>query len=158
MVNVILRQALRDRICFLNGRQFQSRQLLSGQTYTLRYLLNFHHDIAATGDYWVDAKYTGSPVTIGETHTSVVETHARIVFHVGAEPVAAGERKPWLDQLKSRKSQEERQEAAKTLASLVPSSLEETLLGFGDIEEFRNIANQRPTEQGGDAASLSMLR
>ena len=129
---------LRDRLCVLNG-QFQSVQLLPGQAYTLRYLLNFQHDIAATGDYPVDAKYTGSPMTIGETRTSVEETHASIAFHVGADTVASSEWKPWLDQLKSVK-REARLEAAKTLASLAPPSLEETLLGFADIEEFRRYS------------------
>lgn len=127
------RSLSRDSGCALNGGQFESRQLLSGQTYTLRYLLNFHHDIAAPGDYWVEAKYAGSPIGVNAT---VVKTEAKIDFHVGTEALAAGDWKPWLDQLKSRKS-EERQEAAKTLASVAPPSLEEILLGFGDSEEFR---------------------
>ena len=128
----------RDSFCSLNG-QFQTRQLLSGQTYTMRILLNFHHDIAASGDYRVDATYNGSPITFGAPSTTIAVTQARLAFRVGAEPVASSEWKPWLDQLKSRKT-EERQEAAKTLASLAPPSLEETLLGFADSEEFRRYS------------------
>lgn len=130
-----LRPTSRDDVCRLNG-QFETLQVKPGQAHTLRYLLNFDHDIAAPGDYEVDAQYNGSPLSIGETHTTVVKTEAKIDFHVGTEALAAGDWKPWLDQLESRKS-EERQEAAKTLASVAPPSLEEILLGFGDSEEFR---------------------
>jgi hypothetical protein len=128
----------RDSICSLNG-QFRNLQLLSGQTHTLRFLLNFHHEIDATGDYWVDAKYNGSPITFGETQTTVGETHARLAFRVGAEPITSSEWKPWVEQLQSPES-EERQEAAKTLASLAPPSLEEILLGFANSAEFRKYS------------------
>ena len=128
----------KDSVCSLDG-QFRNLQLLSGQTYTLRFLLNFHHEIDATGDYWVDAKYNGSPITFGETHTTVGETHARLAFRVGAEPITSSEWKPWVEQLQSPES-EERQEAAKTLASLAPPSLEEMLLGFANRAEFRKYS------------------
>ncbi len=129
----------RDSMCVLNGGQFQNVQLQPGQAYTLRYLLNFNHEINAPGDYRVDAKYDGPPITFAGTHTTIVKTQARLAFRVDAAPIPSSEWKPWLDQLKSRKS-EERQEAAKTLASLAPPSLEETLLGFADSEEFRRYS------------------
>jgi hypothetical protein len=128
----------RDEVCSLDG-QFQNLHLLSGQTHTLRFLLNFHHEIDAPGDYWVDAKYNGSPITSAETHTTVGETHARLAFRVGAEPITSSEWKPWVEQLQSPES-EERQEAAKTLASLAPPSLEEILLGFANSAEFRKYS------------------
>jgi hypothetical protein len=121
----------RDSSCALDG-QFRNRQLLSGQAYTMRFLLNFNRDIGAAGGYWVDAQYNGISNAIGGTH-------ARLTFRVGAEPITSSEWKRWLEQLQSPEL-EERLEAARTLASLAPPSLEETLLGFANSAEFRKYS------------------
>jgi hypothetical protein len=129
----------RDSMCSLNG-QFRTRQLLSGQTFTMRVLLNFNHDIDATGDYWVDAKYHGAPIKYNDgIPTAIGGAQARLAFRIDRGSIPPTAWKPWLEQLQSPEL-EDRQEAAKTLASVAPPSLEETLLGFANSAEFRKYS------------------
>lgn len=121
----------RDNACVYNG-PIRTQKLPPGQTYIARFLLNFHHDISATGDYWIDAKYNS-------VSDATEEGHARLEFHIAAESITSSEWKPWLEQLHSPEL-EERREAARTLASLAPLDLEETLLGFANSPELRQYA------------------
>lgn len=121
----------RDTLCDYNG-PIRNRQLLPGQRYTVRFLLNADHDISATGDYWVDAKYSGLANSSGGTQR-------RLAFRIGAESISSSEWKRWLEQLQAPEVKE-RQEAAKTLAALAPPSLEEILLGFANVAEFRKYS------------------
>jgi hypothetical protein len=59
-----------------------------------------------------------------------------VSFRVKENPIAPSELQPWLDGLKSA-DRSKRFEAARTLGSIAPPSLEETLLGFINDPEFR---------------------
>jgi hypothetical protein len=124
--------SLGGQSCNVNGPLSRPQPLLPGQTYTGRFLLNFNQEINAPGEYRVDAKRNSGP-----NHTG--DVHAKLRFRVDVKAVAPGTFKPWVDQLKSI-DQEKRMEAARTLASVAPASLEETLLGFADNPEFRRYA------------------
>ena len=106
--------------------------MLPGGTYLGRFLLNLNHEISAPGEYWVDAKRNSGP-----NHTG--DVHAKLKFRVDVKAVAPDTFQPWVDQLTSI-DPEKRMEAARTLASVAPPSLEETLLGFADNPEFRGYA------------------
>ena len=124
--------SLGGQSCNGNDPLSRPQPLLPGQTYTGRFLLNFNQEINAPGEYWVDAKRNSGP-----NHTG--DVHAKLRFRVDVKAVVPGTFEPWVDQLKSI-DQEKRMEAARTLASVAPASLEETLLGFADNPEFRRYA------------------
>ena len=124
---------LRGQGCNYNGPPSHSKLLRPGESYTERFLLNFDHEINAPGDYWVEAKHSG----VGNRTVGVV--HIKLNFRVEENPIAPSELQSWLDSLKST-DRSTRFEAARTLASIAPPSLEETLLGFIDIPEFRRYA------------------
>jgi hypothetical protein len=107
--------------------------LRPGESYIERFLLNFDHEIGTPGDYWVQAKHSdlGNP-TAGDAH-------AKLNFRVEEDTIAPSELQPWLDSLRSD-DRSKRFEAARTLASIAPPSLEETLLGFINNREFRRYA------------------
>jgi len=107
--------------------------LRPGESYIERFLLNFDHEINIPGDYWVEAKHSG----LGNRTVGVV--HIKLNFRVEENTIAPSELQPWLDGLKST-DRSKRFEAARTLASIAPPSLEETLLGFINNPEFRGYA------------------
>jgi hypothetical protein len=117
--------------CVVNGLRIP-QPLLPGGTYIGRFLLNFNHEINVPGEYCVDAKRNSAP-----NHTG--DVHAKLKFRVDVKAVAPNTFQFWLDQLTSI-NREKRIEAARTLASVAPPSLEETLLGFADNPEFRRYA------------------
>ena len=101
-----------------------------GESYIERFLLNFDHKIDIPGDYWVEAKHSGPENrTVGVVHT-------KLNFRVEENIIAPSELQPWLDGLKWT-DRSKRFEAARTLASIAPPSLEEALLGFINNPEFR---------------------
>ena len=124
---------LGDRGCNYNGPPSQPRLLRPGESYIERFLLNFDHEINIPGDYWVEAKHSG----LGNRTVGVV--HTKLNFRVEEDPIASSELQPWLDGLKSA-DRSKRFEAARTLASIAPPSLEESLLGFTNNPEFRGYA------------------
>jgi hypothetical protein len=73
----------RDNACVYNG-PIRTQKLPAGQTYIARFLLNFHHDISATGDYWIDAKYNS-------VSDATEEGHARLEFLIDAESITSSD-------------------------------------------------------------------
>ena len=119
--------------CNYTGPPSQPRLLRPGESYIERFLLNFDHEINIPGDYWVEAKHSGlENRTVGVVHT-------KLNFRVEENTIAPSELQPWLDGLKSA-DRSKRFEAARTLASIAPPSLEETLLGFINNPEFTGYA------------------
>jgi hypothetical protein len=116
-----------DGFCSCDGQYSVPLELRAGEAYTERFLLNFGHEIGDPGDYWVEAVHFG-PVD-----------RTKLSFRVEGNTIAPTELQPWLDGLKSA-SWEKRTEAARTLASLAPPFLQETLLGFVENPEFRRYA------------------
>jgi HEAT repeat protein len=116
--------------CNYNGPLSQPRLLRPGESYIERFLLNFDHEINTPGDYWVEAKHSG----LGNPTEG--DAHAKLNFRVEDDTIAPSELQPWLDDLRSD-DRRKRFEAARTLASIAPPSLEETLLGFINDPEFR---------------------
>ena len=120
-----------DHGCSIDGQPPPLSPLLPGKSRIDRYLLNFHHEISTAGDYWVEAE-----------HVDILgRAHAKLYFRVDEDVPGfpLGNVQPWVDQLKST-DQEKPREAARTLASLAPPSLEGLLLTFADIPEFRGYA------------------
>jgi HEAT repeat protein len=111
----------------------QPRLLRSGESYIERFLLNFDHEINIPGDYWVEAKHSGPE------NRAVGVVHTKLNFRVEENTIAPSELQSWLDSLKST-DRSKRFEAARTLASIAPPSLEDTLLGLINNPEFRRYA------------------
>jgi hypothetical protein len=115
--------------CIINGAPRRQTPLLPGTSQIQRFLLNFNNEISAPGSYRVDAMHVG------------LKDHFEFSFRVdeNAPAFPADGLQAWVDQLQSP-LEEKRLEAARTLASLAPLSLEVTLLGFADNPEFRVYA------------------
>jgi len=123
-----------DNSCSIDGQPPPLSPLLPGKSRIDRYLLNFSHEISSAGDYWVEAE------DVDFAGRGAGEVHAKLYFRVdGDVPALPSNVQPWVDQLKST-DQEKRLEAARTLASLAPPSVEGLLLTFADNPEFRSYA------------------
>jgi hypothetical protein len=96
-------------------------------------VLNFDHDINTPGDYRVEAKHSG------RRNPTQRDVQAKLNFRVEQDTIPPSQLQPWLDGLRSD-DRSIRYEAARTLASVAPPSLEETLLGFINNPEFRKYA------------------
>jgi hypothetical protein len=108
-----------------------------GATHSERVLINYEHQIVKPGDYEVDVtRHLSYGPGGGQLPLKFsAEFHERLRFVVNAKAqFGASELKTWVDQLQSLDAAK-RAEAARTLASLAPHSLESTLLGF--IEDLR---------------------
>jgi hypothetical protein len=121
--------------CIINGAPRLQIPLLPGNFQIQRFLLNFNYEISTQGSYRVDATHAGSQNRSSKNLLSV--SHFRVDENAPAFP--ADGLQLWVGQLQSP-LQEKRLEAARTLASLAPLSLEVTLLGFADNPEFRGYA------------------
>jgi HEAT repeat protein len=106
--------------------------LRPGESYTERFLLNFDHEINTPGDYGV-AKNSG----LGNPTEG--DPHVKLSFRVEEDAIAPSELQSWLDSLRLD-DRRKRFESARTLASIAPPSLEETLLEFINNPEFRRYA------------------
>jgi len=118
------------------------RVLAPGATFSERLLVNYDHPITAPGDYVLEASRSlpygpaGPPPLLW----SKLETRETLRFTVdGNARYESRQFKPWLDRLQSADSAA-RREAARTLASLAPPSLEETLLDLVSNPDFANWA------------------
>jgi HEAT repeat protein len=112
-----------------------------GKTRTERILLNYEHKINAPGDYEVQAEihlpYASADLEYFKaTKTSLdVRDYLRFRVDQNARP-ADITLEAWVELLHSPEAAT-RREAARTLASLAPKSLEDTLMDFANNAEFR---------------------
>jgi HEAT repeat protein len=114
------------------------RSLAAGETFSERILLNYEHEIKSPGEYDVDASRS---LTDGYNYASpILEVKVHLHFRIdpsGEAPTAQLLR--WVNQLQSRDALK-KQEAARILASLAPTSLEDVLLNFVDDQDLRRWA------------------
>jgi hypothetical protein len=134
-----------------------------GVTHRERVLINYRHQIATPGDYAVDATRhllygpAGEQLPLKFT----AEFHERLHFRVDANSkFDARQLRTWVEQLQSFDAAE-RTEAARTLASLAPRSLESTLWGFIEdwrLRDFAPLAMHRLNTPQGNAGLAEILR
>lgn len=123
-----------------------SAVLPPGKTHVERLLLNFDHKIETSGTYSVEAERQLSHARASadyfspDTPKDTLEVHTTLYFRV--DPSATQDPKAlqtFVDELRSE-DPNKRREAARTLASAAPRSLEDALLAFADKPEFRQFA------------------
>ena len=123
-----------------------STKLPSGKKHVERLLLNFDHKIDAPGPYSVEAErhLSHAPASADyfspDTPKDTLEVQTTLYFRV--DPSATQDPKAirtFLAQLTSD-DPNNRREAARTLATVAPHSLEDALLAFADNSEFRQFA------------------
>jgi len=118
----------------------------SGKSRIERILLNFDRKIDVPGPYSVEAEryLSHAPSTADffrpETPKDTLEVRTTLYFEVDSSVTEDPKTlRTFLDALKSNDTIK-RSEAARTLASIAPKSLEDMLLGFGESTEFRLFA------------------
>ena len=118
--------------------------LPAGKRYVERLLLNFGHDLHSPGEYSVEVARAfpsaSAKLEYYEAPKDTLELRDTLRFTV--DPNATLESntlQPWVDQLSSS-DPSKRHEAALTLASIASPQLEDTLLTFADVAEFRPFA------------------
>jgi hypothetical protein len=134
------------------------KELQPGEKRIERILLNFAHKIDVPADYSVEAvrrvpfRWAGTKDTL--------EVHSTLHFVVVPRALKADAFEPWVDQLRSNDVLK-RMEAARTLASVAPLSLEKTLLAFAgqpDIQQFAPLAFHRLNTPQSMAAMTDLLK
>ena len=123
-----------------------SAVLPSGKSRIERLLLNFDHEIDVPGPYSVEAERYLSHADAKanyfspDTPKDTLEVRTTLYFEV--DPSTTEDPKTLQTFLFALRSNDpiQRNEAARTLASIAPKSLEDTLLGFADNNEFRQFA------------------
>lgn len=117
-----------------------------GKKVTERILLNYEHKIDSGGQYEIEAERNLSYAPGNEdffstgTKKNSLEVHAHLIFRVDENAEwNETELQSWVEMLRSTDSTK-RREAARTLASVAPKSLEDVLLGFADNPELRQWA------------------
>jgi hypothetical protein len=115
-----------------------------GKTVTERILLNYEHKIESGGVYEIHAErnltYAPASEQFSSATTSPLEVHADLTFRIDENAVwGAADLQTWVEQLHST-DPAKRREAARTLASLAPKSLEDVLLSLADDPELREWA------------------
>jgi hypothetical protein len=130
----------------VGGSCFSSSKLIPpGKSQVERLLLNFDNNLGIPGEYVVEATrqlpHASVDVDFFRASQDTLEVHSTLYFRVeqNRTPLAPHVFSPWINQLRSPDSME-RREAARTLASLAPKFLEDTLLAFADHPEFRQFA------------------
>jgi len=118
--------------------------LPAGKKYVQRLLLNFEHDLNSPGEYSVEvSRALPSASAKLEYYEAPKDTlEVRDTLHFAVDSNATLESKtlqPWVEQLQSRDASK-RREAARTLAGIAPPQLDDTLLTFADVAEFRQFA------------------
>lgn len=127
------------------GSCISSSQLLeAGKSHSERILLNFDHQVSSPGEYEVNVvrrlPYADRDARWVYPIKETLEVHARLNFTVEANAsMDADSFLPWVRQLRS-KDPIKRTEAARTLATLAPRSLEDTLLDFVKVPEWKWLA------------------
>jgi hypothetical protein len=107
-----------------------------GETHVERVLLNLNHKVDAAGEYTAQAAYG---VPFSGLPEGTPEVHSRLDFRVGEKPADKKVFQPWVDQLRST-DWRKREEAARILASVAPTSLEDVILTFTDDPWLRQYA------------------
>jgi hypothetical protein len=112
-----------------------------GKSRTERILLNYEHKVDVAGYYEVEAarqlSYAPAGLDYFSAAKSSVDVHGQLHFHVDENAtVDSTAIQSWIEQLRSA-DLAARREAARTLASLAPTSLEDLLLSFAKNPEFR---------------------
>ena len=117
-----------------------SRTLPPGGSYTESILLNYDHKIDEPGYYVVDAArsmpHGVDPSQMMGPNGTTLKVRERLRFLVKPAKFTSEELAEWLEKLHSGDN-ESRREAARTLASLAPRSLENTLIGLADSDQFK---------------------
>ena len=137
--------------------------LQPGARFAERILLNYAHHITAAGDYVVKAgrRLPYGPRLMETSSPPTLEVHETLRFRVEPDTSFPSDKlQIWVDRLHSP-AVADREEAARTLASLAPYSLEDVLLGFAGKEEFRHwapLAMHRLNTPRAMAAVAEMLR
>jgi len=130
--------------------------LQPGEIHVDRVLLNVGHKIDAAGGYAIRAAYGVPNSGLPE---GTPEVHAMFDFLVVEKPADKRAFQPWVDQLHSA-DPKKRLEAARTLASVAPPSLEDILLSFADdpwIREYAPLAFHRLNTPRSLAAMKALL-
>jgi hypothetical protein len=107
-------------------------------------LLNFEHDLSKPGDYEIEAarmfSYAAAKLDYFKAPKETVETQTKLYFRIDPDLATnPATLQAFVDQLHSEDYMK-RIEAARTLASIAPVSLEEVLLTFADNREFQQFA------------------
>ncbi len=118
--------------------------LPAGKKHVERLLLNFEHDLSSPGEYSVEVSRAlpsaSAKLEYYEAPKDTLEVRDALHFTVDANATLESKTlQPWVEQLRSRDASK-RREAARTLASIAPLQLEDTLLTFADVAEFRPFA------------------
>ena len=123
-----------------------SAVLPPGKKHIERLLLNFDHNIDKPGSYSVEAERHLSHAAASadffspDTPKDTLEVQTTVYFQVNLNtPLNPKALQTLLAQLSSD-DPIKRREAARTLASIAPQSLEDVLLAFADNPEFRQFA------------------
>ena len=118
--------------------------LPAGKKHVERLLLNFEHDLNSPDEYSVEVARAFPSASARLDYYAVprdtLEVSDTLRFTVDSNATLESKTlQPWVEQLQSR-DQSKRREAARTLASIAPPQLEDTLLSFADVAEFRPFA------------------
>jgi hypothetical protein len=120
--------------------------LPSGRSHIERLLVNFDHKVDAPGQYSVAAErqldyaHTSTDYFSPDAPKNTLEVHTTLYFQVDAN--ASQDTKAiqaFVGQLRSD-DPSKRREAARTLATIAPRSLQDALLAFAENPEFRQFA------------------
>ena len=120
--------------------------LPSGKSRIERLLLNFDHKIDEPGAYSVEAErylpHADAAANYFSPDNPKDTLEVRTTLYFAVDRNTTEDPKTLQTFLFALKSNEpiQRNEAARTLASIAPKSLEDTLLGFADSNEFRQFA------------------
>jgi len=131
----------------VGGSCLSSSALLpSGKSRIERLLLNFDHKIDVPGSYSVEAErylsHADATANYSSPDTPKDTLEVRTTLYFEVDPSSTEDPKTLQTFFFALKSNDpvRRSEAARTLASIAPKSLEDTLLGFADSNEFRQFA------------------
>ena len=118
--------------------------LAAGKKYVERLLLNFEHDLNSPGEYSVEVALAfpsaSAKLEYYAAPKDTLEVRDTLRFTVDSNATLESKTlQPWVEQLRSS-DPSKRQEAARTLASIAPPQLEDTLLTFADVAEFQPFA------------------
>jgi len=146
---------LPDSWCVMNGQFGDAVPLSPGESTVERFLLNLHHQIVAPGSYWVEASQSGR---LGD---AAISAHRRLSFRIDASALFPRSRlQPWVDQLGSS-DDDQRLEAARVLASVASTSVEDVLLTFAHdplLKRYAPLALYRLNTQLSRVALAEMVR